>query len=90
MYRNSKIGLTAVLLTAAPVLGQQNPPQPAVTDGADENAVEQVVAPADSIRRSLADPQLEALVEDALERNPDCARALAALESLEEEATLPV
>ena len=76
MYRNLRIGLTAVLITAAPVLGQPNETEGIEAAGADGSATE-VVAPADRILQSLSNTELRALISETLERNPGVARAQA-------------
>jgi len=76
VYRNLRIGLTAVLITAAPVLGQPNETEGIEAAGADGSATE-VVAPADRILQSLSNTELRALISETLERNPGVARAQA-------------
>ena len=76
MYRNLRIGLTAVLITAAPVLGQLNETDGIEAAGAGGSATE-VVGPADRILQSIENPELGALISEALERNPGVARARA-------------
>ena len=77
MYRNLRIGLTAVLITAAPVLGQQNQTEGSEAVGADGSTTELVVGPADRILQSLSDTELRGLVSETLARNPGVARAQA-------------
>ena len=76
MYRNLGIGLTAVLITAAPVLGQLNEAEGIEAAGADGSPTS-VVLPADRILQSIANTELRALISEALERNPGVARARA-------------
>ena len=76
MYWNLRIGLTAVLITAVPVLGQQNQAEELEAARADGSATE-VVAPADRIVQALSNPELRALISETLERNPRVARAQA-------------
>jgi len=77
VYRNLRIGLTAVLITAAPVLGQQNQTEGSEAVGADGSTTELVVGPADRILQSLSDTELRGLVSETLARNPGVARAQA-------------
>lgn len=77
MYRSIKTGLTVALFTAAPVLGQDEKTEVSGVIEIDPPATERVVAPADIILESLGNPELRALVADALDRNPGVARALA-------------
>ena len=76
MYRNLRIGLTAVLITAAPVLGQLNETEGIEAAGADGSATA-VVFPADRILQSIANTELRAVISETLERNPGVARARA-------------
>lgn len=77
MYRKLKIGLTAALITAAPVLGQQNQTEAPESDIAKGSTTEPLVAPADQIVLSVGNTELRALVSETLERNPGVARAQA-------------
>jgi len=76
VYRNLRIGLTAVLITAAPVLGQLNETEGIEAAGADGSATA-VVFPADRILQSIANTELRAVISETLERNPGVARARA-------------
>ena len=73
MYRQTKMGLMAALLLAAPVLGQDN--QTVAPAELESEPRAESLAPADRILRSLTDPGLRALVTEALARNPEVARA---------------
>ena len=75
MHRLLKMGLTAALMLAAPVSGQQNGVAGSGTAGSAKPATEEVLAPADRILQSIADTELRLLAADALARNPGVARA---------------
>lgn len=77
MYRRFKIGLTAALIAAAPVFGQQFQAEEPDTAGAVGSTTGEVVAPADRILESISNPELRTLVSETLARNPGVARAKA-------------
>ncbi len=77
MYESFRTCLAAALLLAAPVTGQQNQTAESESEGSEDASSVEIESPADRILSSLTDPQLQLLVTEALERNPDVARALA-------------
>ena len=77
MYGKLKIGLTAALIAAAPVLGHQDLPEESDAVEAVGSTTEQAVAPADRILESLSNSDLHLLVSETLVRNPGVARAQA-------------
>lgn len=77
MHRKLKTCLAAVLILAAPVIGQQNQEKKSPAAGAERPTTGQVPAPADRILESLSNTELRSLASDTLARNPGVARALA-------------
>ncbi len=86
MYQRFRTCLAAALLLAAPVIGQQKQTAGSELEGS-ENAVSvESVGPADRILSSLSDHQLQSLILETLERNPDVARGLARARAAERRA----
>ena len=77
MNESFRTCLAAALLLAAPVIGQQNQTVGSESAGSEDAMLVATVGPADRILSSLTDPQLQLLVSETLERNPEVARVLA-------------
>jgi cobalt-zinc-cadmium efflux system outer membrane protein len=74
VHRKLKTCLAAVLILAAPVIGQQHQEQDFAVAA---STTDQVQMPADRIVQSLTNTELRSLVSDTLARNPGVARDLA-------------
>jgi cobalt-zinc-cadmium efflux system outer membrane protein len=86
VHRLLKMGLTAALLLAAPISGQQTGPQASGTAVSSDTAADRALAPADRILQSLSNTELRLLAADALARNPGVARAEALARAAEMKA----
>jgi outer membrane protein TolC len=85
VYSKFSLGLVTLALLSAPVPGQQTTAVSATSANADEEGAS--LAPADRILEAQDDPQLKALLGEALERNPGIAGALARARAAENRAS---